>query len=216
MKKNFLRRVRNSLAASLILGTLNFMPACHAEIQTYIGVGEHIMTDKDTYENARQGAKMQALRAAQEQAGVAISSRSIVQDFKMVKDEITAFTSGILQLKNEKFEPVILNDTNGYIKLVATVEVSIDIDDLNEKLMLWLSRNDSDRSDDIAKDQEKQKIIDSQAQRIAQLEQLIASNTPQDTEKVNREIASLDKDAKYVQKLEEGDALYAQKNTPTR
>ena len=72
------RSLKNFFAASFIAVGVTFAPTicdfdgwlissvAHAEINEYVGVGESIMSDRDTGEIAKQSAKLQAIRNAQE------------------------------------------------------------------------------------------------------------------------------------------------------
>ena len=74
----------------------------HAEVKTYTGTGEYLMSDGETMDIAKQGAKMHAIRNAQEQAGIFLSSRSEVKNGKLTKDEIETFTVGVVKVGEVK------------------------------------------------------------------------------------------------------------------
>ena len=64
--------MKKLLATLLVVGFMTFAQVVHAEIKPYTGTGEYVMSDRETQEIAKQGAKMHALRAAQEQALLAV------------------------------------------------------------------------------------------------------------------------------------------------
>ena len=96
------KSLRRLIAASLIVGSMTFMPIGHAEIQTYTGVGEYIMSDFETPDIAKQRAKQYAERNAQEQAGVYVNSYTKVENMQVTEDEIITMTNGILSVTDVK------------------------------------------------------------------------------------------------------------------
>ena len=83
MNKKFLRRL---LATSLTVSALTFtaeiyfppiVSVVHAEVKEYVGVGESIVSDRETIDIGKQGAKLQAIRNAQEKAGIVKISDNI-------------------------------------------------------------------------------------------------------------------------------------------
>ncbi|MBR1396257.1 MAG: tetratricopeptide repeat protein [Selenomonadaceae bacterium] len=178
----------------------------HAEIQTCTGTGDYIMPENGTPENAKEKAKLYAERNALEQAGIFISSQTVVKNAKLEQDEIQAFTAGILKVIDVKYKAIPLNEEGGYIKYTAIVTVQIDTTDLDNKINQWLSRNNQER---VNQNNDLQRIIDEQARRIKELEQTIANaQTPQDTANINTEIQSIDKATLAAQRFEEGNKLY--------
>ena len=218
--KNNLRKL---IVASIIAGGIAFSPVveicdfpiisiAHAEIQTYTGTGGYLMSDGETMDIAKQGAKMHAIRNAQEQAGIFLSSRSEVKNGKLTKDEIETFTVGVVKVKEVKYRPVPLDD-GGYIKFIATVTVTIDTDDLNQKMNDWLNKELEERSKMIDNATLMQKQIDEQAKRIKELEQIIAnSNTNLDKDKINAELKTIDNETLAIQKWNEGNNFLYQNN----
>ncbi|MBR1805262.1 MAG: tetratricopeptide repeat protein [Selenomonadaceae bacterium] len=114
-------------ATLLVVGSLIAPNAAHAEIQTYTGVGEYVMGERDTLETAKQAAKDKALRNALERAGVLIQSRSRTEDSELVEDVITSQTGAVLQVVEVVYEREDL-------LIRATVKVDIDAEDLNRRL----------------------------------------------------------------------------------
>ena len=191
---------------------LPVMSVANAELQKYTGVGESIISDRETLEIGKQGAKMQAIRNAQEQAGVFLSSQTVVKNARMQSDEIMAFTASVVHIDepNIKYELIPLNDALGTAKYRATVIVTIDTDELNDKINKWLERDSQQRANLVDQNNELQRIIDEQAKRIAQLEQTIANSSgTQNKVEIQNEIAAISNETLYVQRLEEGDKLAA-------
>ena len=95
-KKKLLR----GIMAAIIGGNLFLPSTTSAEIKTYTGTGEYIMSDFETPEVAKQRAKVYAERNAQEQAGVYVNSYSKMENFhyqrnfKNFERQLSACTNG--------------------------------------------------------------------------------------------------------------------------
>ena len=213
-RKKFLQRL---LIASLATGSLIFTPEIyglpsstaivHAEVKEYVGVGESIVSDRETLDIGKQGAKLQAIRNAQEKAGVFISSYSVMRDHEIEMDEVIAFTAGIVKVSdNVKYEPIALGDDLGTMKYRATVVVTIDTNDLTNQINAWLQRNSRDRSNIIEQDKDLRQLVDKQAKRIKELEQTIAAT--KDKAKVKQELSKLYNDTRIIEKTAEGNQAY--------
>lgn len=154
---------------------------------------------------------MQAIRNAQEKAGVFISSYSVMRDHEIEMDEVIAFTAGIVKVSNNvKYEPIALGDDLGTMKYRATVVVTIDTNDLTNQINAWLQRNSRDRSNIVEQDKDLRQLVDQQAKRIKELEQTIAAT--KDKEKVKQELSKLDNDTRIIEKTAEGNLAYYEGN----
>ena len=140
---------------------LPVMSVANAELQKYTGVGESIISDRETLEIGKQGAKMQAIRNAQEQAGVFLSSQTVVKNARMQSDEIMAFTASVVHIDepNIKYELIPLNDALGTAKYRAMVIVTIDTDELNDKINKWLERDSQQRANLVDQNNELQREL---------------------------------------------------------
>ena len=194
------------IAAALAVGTFIFAPNVEAEnLNYYTGTGEYIMSDSETQEFAKEGAKMQATRAAQEKAGVFVSSNTKIKNYMVEADEIETFTASIVKFIGEpKFEPLLIpgNDGKTYIKFIATITVAIDLDDLNAQIENWQNRDGHERSNLVEQNKYLQQIIDKQTKQIARLEEIIANSN---STNIQSELQKIDKDALFIHKF---DAAY--------
>ena len=204
------------LAASLTIGSLTFVPefynipqvtsVSYAEVQTYTGVGEYIISKKETPEFGETNAKQYAERNALEQAGIFLSSNSTSINGKLTKDEIVTIAGGILNITDTKVEAFPLSD--GYIKYRVTVTAQIDTEKLEEAMNKFLKRSYQARSVEVDQYEALKKLNDEQAQRIRELEEQIArASTIEQKEKVREEYNTIDKEALFIQKLETANKL---------
>ncbi len=196
------QRIIRALTAALVAGNL-FLPSVgNAEVQTYEGVGEYIMSDFETPDVAKQRAKLYAERAAQEQAGVYVKTYSRMENFKLIDDEIVTMTSGILKVLNVDYNLVPIE--HGGIMYRATISASIDTDKVDE----WLTQGVSERKSLIEKNRELQRQLDEQEKLIAQLKtKAQRSDNPSKDDALKAEFATADKIFMSNIKLEEGDRL---------
>ena len=202
-----IKKICNLVTASLTFGSLMFVPIfcpiddlsifisiAHAEVQPYTGTGDYIGSDDELPTKTKQRAKEYAIRNALEQAGIFISSQTIVKDHKLEKDEIITIASSILKVVKDNCIAIPLNEDGSYIKYHATVTVTIDTNELNEKINEWMNINNKERNNLIEQNRVQQRIIDEQAKRIRELEQAISkSTTPQDNANIRNEITSIDR-----------------------
>ena len=178
------------------------MPSVDAEVRTYEGSDEYIMSEFETIDIAKQRAKQKAERAAQEKAGVFIESNTEVVNMMVTKDEIRTMTSGILKVVDVQYDVKPLTNANGFI-IRATVKADIDSDDVAK----WLNRGTDERSDMVAQNLELQKAIAAQDAQIAELKRQLAAK-PQDAEKISAQFAAEDKVFRANQQLVDAGKLY--------
>ncbi len=197
--------MKKFLAAFLAAGTLFTASIVNAEIQTYEGTDEYIMSEFETPDVAKQRAKQKAERMAIEKAGVFIESTTEVANMMVTKDEIITMTGGILKLvENPKYEMIPLEGGETF-RVRATVKAQIDTDDITK----WLNRNAGERSEIVKQNQELQKAIEEQDRQIAELKARLANaGTAQDKEKFSAQFAAEDKIFMANQKLQDALKLY--------
>ena len=178
------------------------MPSADAEIKTYEGTDEYIMSEFETIDIAKQRAKQKAERVAQEQAGVFVEGTTEVVNMMVTKDEVRTMTSGILKVIDVQYKLTPLEDGKSLI-VQATVKADIDSDDVGK----WLNRDTSDRANLVEHNIELEKALAAQEAQIAELKRQLAEK-PQDSEKISAQIQAEDKVFLANQKLAEVGKLY--------
>lgn len=197
------KKLVRGILAAVIGGNLFFPFATSAEIKTYTGEGEYLMSDYETPEIAKQRAKVYAERNAQEQAGVYLQSYSKMENFELVEDEVLTITGGILKILDVSYKIIPIEEYSG-ILYRATVKANIDTDKIDE----WIARGVEERSSLVAKNRELQKQIDEQEKIIADLKKQVAQvKNPKAEEKLKEDFAEADKIFMSNVKLEEGNRL---------
>ena len=193
----------SSILAAAIGSNLFFPSSTLAEIRTYTGEGEYIMSDYETPEVAKQRAKVYAERNAQEKAGVYLQSYSKTENFELVEDEIVTMTNGILKILGVDYKIVPMEEYGG-IMYRATVQASVDTDKVDE----WIAKGVAERSSLVEKNKELQKQIDEQEKLIAELKAKVAQvKNQKDEEKLKENFAEADRIFMSTVKLEEGNRL---------
>ena len=126
----------------VILPPNNFLPASKvfAEVQTIEADGYYIMGDglEENQGVAKERAREDAKRAASEQACTFVESLSEIQNNNLSRDEIRTFSVSILKIINEDIFPELEGKS---IKFHCHITVTVDTDNLTEKLQQELYRN---------------------------------------------------------------------------
>ena len=188
----------------LIFGSLFTSNPAHAEIRTYIGIGEYIMSDFETLEVAKQRAKSYAERNAQEQAGVCVQSYTHILNSQVTEDEIVTITNGIINVTDVNYEMIPLAN-NTIIMFRARIKAEIDTDEIQK----WLERGLQERTELINQNQELQKAIAEQDRIIAELRsQLGGLQTQQQKDYIANEYAAADKNFRSNKKVEEASKYF--------
>lgn len=125
----------NKFLSALIAGSLLIMPCANAEIISVTASDDYIMSEFETIDIAKQRAKLKALRAAQEKAGVFVESNTDVVNMMVTNDEIHTLTAGILNVSDVQFSQESLPNLNGLV-IHATVTARVDTDDIDSWLNL--------------------------------------------------------------------------------
>lgn len=154
---------------------LQMFCTANAEIKIYTVTDVYIMSESDNLGSAKEKAKQKALRNAQEQAGVYVSSYTKVINNQVTHDEIITMTNGILEVLDVGYTIADekIDDING-ITIKAEVKVRIDSD----KIDAWLDKEIAAKH---KKRLELQKEIDDKNKQLSE----IKINIQQELDKAN-------------------------------
>lgn len=192
----------NKFLSALIAGSLLIMPCANSQIMTVTASDDYIMSEFETIDIAKQRAKLKALRAAQEKAGVFVESNTDVVNMMVTNDEIHTLTAGILNVSDVQFSQESLPNLNGLV-IHAAVTAIVDTDDIDS----WLNRPATERADLVAKNIELKAALAAQDAKIAELKRQLAEK-PQDKVIVAQQFAAEDKVFLSNQQLSEAGKLY--------
>ena len=186
----------------IFLILINFSNVAHAEIKTYEGIGEYVMSDFETVEVAKQRAKAYAERNAQEKAGVYISSYTKSENLQIATDEIETMTATILKVSDVKFTTVPIGEIIVYR---ATVKVDIDSNEIPN----WLKRDEEERAELVKQNQLLKNTLDEQDRDITKLKnKLVEIRKPSDEEDIKQEFKKAENGFLSNQKVIEGNQYY--------
>jgi len=109
-----------------ILSMLFFAVPASAEIKVIEADSTYVLGDSDSKVDGRRIATQEAQRNALERAGIYVASITQVKEYRLTKDQVTAYTAGIVETE------IIADETRGtpdhpalYIKARCTVDTDV-------------------------------------------------------------------------------------------
>lgn len=136
-----------------LLALLALPSPVHAEVRTIEADSSYAMSDNDSRVDARRIATQEAKRKALELAGTFVASLTEVKEYRLTKDEVTAYTAGIVETD------VVGDETRGDLQHpVAYIKVRcrIDTDVLVQQIDRYQENQElRDQLQASAKEQEK-------------------------------------------------------------
>jgi len=145
-----------------LLVILLWLPSTlQAEIVTIWGEGKHIMGDNDTKDDARKLALLRAKTMCLEKAGTYLESETTVKDLKLAKDEIKAYTAGIVKIKVVDEQVSLIGESP-----CVRVKVKADIDTSQLEERIKQLRKDERILDDYKKIQAENKRLTKQVAEL--------------------------------------------------
>ena len=133
MQSMFKKIIISSICMLTMLGNAQ---VSQAEIKTYEGVGEYIMSDFETPDIAKQRAKARAEQHAAEQAGVYVKSYTRTVNNTLVEDEITAIANMVIKIDDVQYITNPVSEAGGSFQIVAKIRATVDSGRIDE----WLKR----------------------------------------------------------------------------
>lgn len=191
-------------AATILL----FTPTADAEIQTYEGNGEYLMSDFEAMPVAKERAKNRAEEDALDQAGVYVTSFSKLNAAKLTADEITAVTNTITEIVgdvnySEKLFQLTEQSTATIVAAKLTAKVDTDV------ITNFLKLNEKDRVKIVEDSNRLKKAADDNDKQVENLKRRYKETDSQaERDKIKTEINSLDKEFLAIQKLREANKSY--------
>ncbi|MGH6801779.1 MAG: tetratricopeptide repeat protein, partial [Methyloceanibacter sp.] len=129
----------HAVQATTMVVCLLIVSTADAEIRTITATGEYRMGDNDTRTDAKRLALLDAKRLALEEAGTYIESITQVKNFDLSKEEIRAYTAGIVEVTEQAARDVMEGTTH-----IVRVDVKAKIDtDLVARQIDALRKNET-------------------------------------------------------------------------
>lgn len=202
-----MRNLKKAIGVFVMGVSLSFLPVVHAEIRTYEGTGEYIMSDFETPDIAKQRAKVRAEQSAVEQAGVYVSSYTKMVNHVVKADEVTAIANNIIKVIDEKYTITPTNEAGGSFRVQVWIKANVDSDKIDN----WLKREHQQNIELIEQNNKLREERDKQDKEIQNLRnQLSTVKNIQDKQKLEVKIVNEDKNFLSLQKTEEGDRLVSE------
>ena len=217
------KNLHKLITASMIAGSLTFapdiyglqmiIPIAHAEVKMYTGIGEGITSDIESPSIAKLRARADAMKNAQDQAGVYLKSYSHSINALLVDDEISAITNNIVEEIGEtqyEVKTVPVSDKITLIHYKAMVKVNIDTNGISN----YLNRDSQTKTNIVNQNKELKKSIEENNKQLEDLRKQAMNATAKDErEKIKSQFESVDKDFLSNQKVEEGNRLRYKENS---
>ena len=181
---------------ALMIGGLLMANVANAEVRTYEGVGEYVMSDFETPDIAKQRAKARAEQEAQEKAGVFVKSNTKVVDLQLKSEEIEIMTAGVMKVHSVTYE--VKPDAAGFL-FVSKVLVDIDTDEIDS----WLNQNENSMAELVAQNQALQKSVAAQEKQLEELKAKLAA-----AEKNNSEITNVNVRIQMTKDFAQNDTIF--------
>ena len=228
-RKKYLQKI---LISSLAVGALSFSPAicnydkleklpiisiAHAEIKTYIGIGNASINfgenDPEIVKKMQIHAQHQAEQNAKEKAGKFIKTQTTTINSIVTEDTVYTVTNEIVNIVDVKFKksPIEMNNDIGF-KLEATVTVTIDTD----SILNYFKRSSKERVNMETQSKEVQKAIVKNNKEFEDVQKnSFKAKTQEEKNKVKADLDKAYNELLAIQKLEAGHKFYYQKKYAT-
>jgi formylglycine-generating enzyme required for sulfatase activity len=187
--------IRLCLVFLLILSTFT---TAIAEIRVFDVQVEEIVGRDQSQEQVEAFALQKAKRLAVEQAGTYISSLTIVRNYKLEKDEVTALASGVVQAKIVGVPSVRVK--NGVVHIRVKSKIKVDTSILERQIQ------------EIMKEKGALKKLEEERRRVKELEEKLASLKSSELkrlEELNAQALALERERERQRLFREEQALKA-------
>lgn len=213
--------LRNLIASSLAIGVINFSPiilhennlqivsVAYAKVENITAVGRAEFNfgenNPQLVEMAKNYARMNAVQAAKEKAGVYLKSFSRTVNGVLTDDDISVVASNTAEIIDVQYKKVpyasidMRGNATGEIGIAyeATVIVKIDSDELSK----YIKRDEKEKSTLIEQNKSSQKNIADINKQVEELKNNSQKATATEVQKIDNKILA-------QQKLDEANRLY--------
>ena len=178
------------------LSTFIFVYPAFAEIRTFEKEVEEVVGRDQSQEQVEAFALQKAKRLAVEEAGTFISSLTVVQNFVLAKDEVTALASGVLQSQVLGVPSIVIKA--GIIHVTVKAKITVDTAVLDKQIEVFMRDKGAlkERDEALKKLREVEEkmanLTSAQARGLEELNsQAIALERERDRQRLFREEQSL-------------------------
>ncbi len=183
---------------AVVLFILLFPISASSEIKEFTKEVEDVVGKDQSQEAKEKYLIERAQRLALEEAGVYISSTTVVTNFQLTEDKVTAMTAGIAKVKMVDSRPRMDDNKNIYIKVKVVVTVDTNI--LDKQI------------ESLAKETGTMKKLEAEVKRRAALEKELESLKKDDTKRLdqlNAQVIAIEQERQKQRMFREEQALKA-------
>ncbi|MFA4911000.1 MAG: DUF1566 domain-containing protein [Desulfobacteria bacterium] len=180
---------------AIVLCFLLVVPA-FAEIKVFEKEVEEVVGRDQSQEQVEAFALQKAKRLAVEEAGTFISSLTVVQNYVLAKDEVTALASGVLQSQVLGVPSIVIKE--GIVHVTVKAKITVDTAVLNQQIEVFMRDKGAlkERDDALKKMRElEDKLANLKSTEVKRLEELntqaLALERERDRQRLFREEQSL-------------------------
>ena len=170
----------------------------HAEIKTFVVKVREIVGRNQSQEQVEAFALQKAKRLAVEQAGTYISSLTIVRNYNLEKDEVTALASGVVQAKIVGVPSISVD--NSVVHIEVNSKISVDTSILETQIQ------------EIMKEKGTLKKLEEERRKVKELEERLANLKGMEQkrlEQLNAQALALERERERQQLFRQEEALKA-------
>ncbi|HCX89594.1 MAG TPA: hypothetical protein DHT43_03545 [Deltaproteobacteria bacterium] len=167
-----------------------------AEIKVFEKEVEEVVGRDQSQEQVEAFALQKAKRLAVEEAGTFISSLTVVQNFVLAKDEVTALASGVLQSQVLGVPSIVIKE--GIVHVTVKAKITVDTAVLNQQIEVFMRDKGAlkERDDALKKMRDlEDKLANLKSTEVKRLEELntqaLALERDRDRQRLFREEQSL-------------------------
>ncbi|PJC74128.1 MAG: hypothetical protein CO013_05260, partial [Syntrophobacterales bacterium CG_4_8_14_3_um_filter_58_8] len=186
------------LLCVFVLGVFVFVYPAFAEIRVFEKEVEEAVSRGQSQEQVEAFALQKAKRLAVEEAGTYISSLTVVRNFQLQEDEVTALASGVVQAKLVGGTAVRVDNGVVHVKVKARIEVDTSVLDRQVQ--------------EIMKEKGTLKILEEERKKNRELEEKLANLKGSEVkrlEELNTQALALERDRDRQRLFREEQAMKA-------
>ena len=184
-----------SLCVFILVVLITVYPA-FAEIKVFEKEVEEVVGRDQSQEQVEAFALQKAKRLAVEEAGTFISSLTVVQNYVLAKDEVTALASGVLQSQVLGVPSIVIKE--GIVHVTVKAKITVDTAVLNQQIEVFMRDKGAlkERDEALKKMRElEDKLANLKSTEVKRLEELntqaLALERDRDRQRLFREEQSL-------------------------
>jgi len=193
-----MRTSKNFICILTIVLCFVFIVPAFAEIKVFEREVEEVQSRSQNQEQVEAFALQKAKRLAVEEAGTYISSLTIVRNYQLQKDEVTALASGIVQARIVGVPAVWTENNITHVKVKARIDVDTSILDRQVQ--------------EIMKEKGTLKKLEAEQRKVRELEEKLAnlkSSEVKRLEELNAQAIALERERDKQRLFREEQALKA-------